>query len=266
MASELNFLTETTPNPAEVGIKVKVNANQLNPTTMPAIGTAYNMINKIITNPRVSECGFGSYVYTSASQEGNDIWLHFGKPKTEAEKNTPFRTSYSTRFYPWPPVLETLKIVGTNTFPQVVNTGYNTVKAPRFFPRYRFRPTPSVSSVIKIEQFLSPTPYDGQALIHSQPIPTEISGHYLGMNVSFPRCLHPLVVLDENVPGAFVVEGQGTIDVPAKGNATRQIFPATNFLDWRMFILEDQCQPVGGLYLRERVTIYPPFRPANIEN
>ncbi len=266
MASEINFLTEITPNPAEVSIKVKVDANQLNPLTIPTIGLAYNKINKTITNPRVSECGFGSYEYISATQDGNDIWLHFGKPKTPQEKNTPFRTSYSTRFYPWPPVLEMLKIVGTSAFPQVVNTGYNTVKAPRYFPRYRYRPTPSVSSIIKIEQFLAPTPFDGQALIHQQPIPTEISGQYLGMSVSFPRCLHPKVILDENVPGAFVVEGQGTVDVPTTGNANRQIFPATNFLDWSPFVLEDQCQPVGGLYLRERITIYPPFRPPPIVN
>ena len=266
MASELNFLTEVTPNPEEVSIKVKVDGNQLSPLSMPTLGLAYNRISKNITNPRVNECGFGEYVYISSSGDGNDIWLHFGKPKTAAEKNTPFRTSYSTRFYPWPPVLELLKIVKTTTFPQTVNTGSTTITAPRYFPRYKYRPTPSVNSVIKIEQFLAPTPFDGQALIHPQPIPNEISGHYLGMNVSFPKCLHPKVILDENVPGAFVVEGQGTVDVPVQGSINRQVFPATNFLDWATFILEDQCQPVNGLYLRERITIYPPFRPQSIEN
>lgn len=266
MPVELNFLVETTPNPAEVSFKVKVDGNQLNPDSMPTIGLPYNKINSSITNPRVNECGFGDYVYINATQEGGDIWLHFGKNKTTDEKNTPFRTSYSTRYYPWPPVLETLKLVSTTKFPQTVNTGSGTVTAPRFFPRYKFRPTPSVNSVIKIEQFLAPTPFDGQALIHPQPIPTEISGHYLGMSISFPRCLHPLVVLDEYVPGANVVEGQGTINVPTTGSTSRQVFPATNFLDWSPFILEDQCQPVGGLYLRERITIYPPFRPAEIQN
>ena len=163
-------------------------------------------------------------------------------------------------------MLESLRIVQTDEFPQAVNTGSKTATAPRYFPRYKFRPTPSVNSVIKIEQFLAPTPFDGQALIHPQPLPTEISGHYLGMSVTFPRCLHPLVILDENVPGAFLVDGQGTINVPLSGNLTRQTFPATNFLDWAPFILEDQCQPVGGLYLRERITVYPPFRPVATEN
>lgn len=266
MASELNFLTETTPNPAEVSIMVKVDGNQLNPTSIPTLGLPYKQIDKSITNPRVNECGFGDYVYTFMSGGGADIWLHFGKPKTTVEKNTPFRVSYSTRYYPWPPVLELLKLVKTTQFPQSVFNGTTTVTAPRFFPRYKYRPTPSVNSVIKIEQFLAPTPFDGQALIHPQPIPTEISGHYLGMSISFPRCLHPLVVLDENVPGATVVEGQGTINVPVTGSINRQVFPATNFIDWAPFILEDQCQPSGGLYLRERITIYPPFRPISIEN
>ena len=102
MPVELNFLVETTPNPAEVSFKVKVDGNQLNPDSMPTIGLPYNRISSSITNPRVNECGFGSYVYISATQEGGDIWLHFGKDKTAQEKNTPFRTSYSTRYYPWP--------------------------------------------------------------------------------------------------------------------------------------------------------------------
>ena len=265
MASELNFIVETTPNPAEVSFKVKADGNQLNPDSMPTIGLPYKNISDQITNPRTGE-GFDDYVYINATQEDNDVWLHFGKPKTTTEKNTPFRVSYSTRYYPWPPVLESLRIVQTDEFPQAVNTGSKTVTAPRYFPRYKFRPTPSVNSVIKIEQFLAPTPFDGQALIHPQPLPTEISGHYLGMSVTFPRCLHPLVILDENVPGAFLVDGQGTINVPLSGNLTRQTFPATNFLDWAPFILEDQCQPVGGLYLRERITVYPPFRPVATEN
>lgn len=267
MASELNFLTETTPNSEEICFKVKVDGNQLNPDSIPAYYTPYNKISSSITNPRVNECGFGDYIFINSTQEGSDIWLHFGKNKTQQEKNTPFNVVYSTRYYPWPPVLELLRIVRTNTFPQSVYNGTTTVTAPRYFPRYKYRPTPSVNSVIKIEQFLSPTPYDGQALIHPQPIPTEISGHYLGMSITFPRCLHPLVVLDENVPGAVVVEGQGTVNVPVTGSLTRQVFPATNFTEWAPFILEDQCQSTdSGLYIRERITIYPPFRPISIEN
>lgn len=265
MPSELNFIVETTPNPAEVCFKVKADGNQLNPDSMPSLGLPYKNLSDQVANPRTGE-GFDDYVFINSTQEGDDIWLYFGKNKTTQEKNTPFRVSYSTRYYPWPPVLELLKIVRTDEFPQVVNTGTKTVTAPRYFPRYKYRPTPSVNSVIKIEQFLAPTPFDGQALIHPQPIPTEISGHYLGMSVSFPRCLHPKVILDENVPGAFVVEGQGTVEVPVTGSLTTQVFPRTNFLDWAPFILEDQCQPVNGLYLRERITVYPPFRPTSIEN
>lgn len=263
MASQgINFLVEPTPNPAEVSFRVRQDANQLKLTNIPAIGQTYKS-SKLGTMPRVDE--FGDYVYTFMSSEGDTIWLHYGKAKTTVEKNTPFRTSYSTRYYPWPPVLEVLRLVKTTEFPQSVYNGTTTVTAPRYFPRYVYRPTPSVNSRIKIEQFLAPTPFDGQALIHSQPIPTEISGQYLGMSINFEKCLHPKVVFDENVPGAIYVDGQGTTEVPLLSSNLRQVFPATNFTDWAPFILEDQVQPVNGLFLRERITVYPPFRPTPIE-
>ena len=265
MGTPIDFYTVSTPNPAEVAFYITVDANQLNPGNVPAVGTPYKRINTSFVNPRVNECGFGDYMYTYMAPSGDSLQLFFGKPKTQVEKNTPFRTVYSVRYYPWPPVLEDLRILKTTAFPQSVWNGTATVTAPRYFPRYRYRPTPSINSVIKIEQFLAPTPYDGQALIHPQPTPTEVSGYYLGMSVSFPKCLHPKIVLDENIPGAVVVEGQGTVDVPRTNSSTKQVFPATNFLDWAPFILEDQVQPVSGLFLRERVTIYPPFRPQPIE-
>lgn len=263
MASQgINFLVEPTPNPAEVSFRVRQDANQLKVTNIPAIGQTYKS-SKLGTMPRVDE--FGDYVYTFMTSEGDTLWLHYGKNKTTVEKNTPFRTVYSTRYYPWPPVLEVLRLVKTDTFPQSVSTPTETVTAPRYFPRYVYRPTPSVNSVIKIEQFLAPTTYDGQGLIHPQPLPTEINGNYLGLSINFEKCLHPKVVFDENVPGAVYVDGQGTIEVPLLSASLKQSFPATNFLDWAPFILEDQVQPVNGLFLRERVTIYPPFRPAPVE-
>lgn len=258
----INFLVEPTPNPAEVSFRVRQDANQIKLNSVPVIGQTYRS-SKLGTMPRVDE--FGDYVYTYMSSEGDTLWLHYGKDKSAVEKNTPFRVSYSTRYYPWPPVLEVLRLVKSLTFPQTVNVGTTIVAVPRYFPRYVYRPTPSVNSRIKIEQFLSPTPYPGQSLIHSQPIPTEISGQYLGMSVTFEKCLHPKVVFDENVPGAVYVEGQGTTEVPRVSSSLEQVFPATNFIDWAPFILEDQVQPVNGLYLRERITIYPPFRPPSIE-
>ena len=282
-----NFFTETTPDPAELSIRVRVGANQMNPSTMPALGQAYNALAKSIVNPRVAENGFGNYVFinsTQSTQDGEHIWLHFGKPKTTVEMNTPFRTSYSTRFYPWPPVLELLRIIQSTDFPHVVYNGKDYLRSPRYFARYKYRPTPSINSVIRIDQFLAPTPWPGQALIHQQPIPTEISGSYLGLSVSFPRCLHPKVILDDSLgpglitdqtgkpittngsPSTVVLFNQGTTTIPFTGNVQQQVFPATNFLDWAPFVLEDQCQPVNGLYLRERITVIPPVRPIEIQN
>ena len=133
--------------------------------------------------------------------------------------------------------------------------------APRYFAKYSFKPTPNVSSVVMIEEFLAEVPYPQNVLTHIQPIPTDISGDFLGLSLNFPRCLHPKVIFETNVPGASKVSGQGTVDVTGSWNPTKQEFPATNFLDWAPFIIEDDVRPVNGQFYRSRVTIYPPVPP-----
>lgn len=259
MASpEIKLEVVPTPNPNEFSVRVWQDANQMKLTAAPTLGELYSA-SDIPTLPRRQD--FANYVYCYSSKEGDDIWFYYAKPKTTTERNTPFRTVFSTRQYPWPPVLYNIDIWQTSDFPQTVYNGTTTLSAPRYFPKYRFKPTPTVSSLIKIEQYLSEVPYSQAELTHSQPIPTEINGNFLGLSINFPRCLHPKVVFDANIPGGTKVMGQGTVEANSNWNSNKQIFPATNFLDWAPFVIEDQVQPVNGQFLREKITIFPPVQP-----
>ena len=247
-----------TPNPSEVALRVWQDANQMGLDSIPTIGQSY-IDTGLPVRPKMEE--FKNYVYVYMSKERDDVWFYFAKPKTVIERNTPFRTTFSTRQYPWPGVLYNIDIYKTVEFPQSTNNGSGVVTAPRYFSKYRFKPTPNVSSVVKIEEFLAEVPYPQSVLTHIQPIPTDISGDFLGLSINFPRCLHPKVAFDTNVPGAQKIVGQGTVEVNGLWNPSKQIFPATNFLDWAPFILEDDVRPVNGQFYRSRITIYPPIPP-----
>lgn len=262
MASpEIKLEVVPTPNPDEFSVRVWQDANQMKLTATPTLGELYSE-SDIPTLPRRQD--FADYIYCDSSKEGDDIWFYYAKPKTAAERNTPFRTTFGTRQYPWPGVLYSLDIYKTTEFPQTVYNGTSTISAPRYFAKYVFKPTPNVSSVVKIEEYLSDVPYSQADVTHAQPVPTDINGDFLGLSINFPRCLHPKVVFDNNVPGAQKITGQGTVDASGNWNPNKQIFPATNFLDWAPFVIEDDPQLVNGQYYRRKVTIYPPVSPQKV--
>lgn len=208
--------------------------------------------------------GYGDYVYLRSEKEGADyVTLFFGKPKTTQQRNKPFNYWYDTRQYTWPAVLEDLWVAKVIGFPQAVNVGENTETADRLLPRYRYRPAVSHNSVIKVEQFLSDVAWPESELIHAQPMPTDIDGFYVGLSIRFERCLHPTVIFPR-LGSESVTYGVGASPVPMGRNVNRQIFPATNFLDWSPFVIEDRQQPTNGLWLRERVTIFPPSPPEEV--
>jgi hypothetical protein len=42
------------------------------------------------------------------------------------------------------------------------------------------------------------------------------------------------------------------------------VFPATNFTDWQPYVLDDEQEPVDGMYLRQKKTILPPTQPETV--
>jgi hypothetical protein len=226
--------------------------------------TPYSQFTWAGTLPRVQD--FGDYRYVSCRKaSAGTMTFFFGKPRTEREKNTPFKTWRSTRHYVWPAVLLDLYFIRSSFTINTFN-GQTTESATRYLPRFRsVDPTPH-DSLIKIRQYLSDTPWGEEELVHPQPVPTPIDGSYLNTQVRFARCLHRRVTLPELVPGAQIVAGAGMEGSDRNGTPREQVFPATNFADWVKFDIEDSVQLVNGLYLRERITIYPPNRGEPTQN
>jgi len=211
------------------------------------------------------DTAFANYVYLKCDKADADhMNFYFGKAKTPEQRNTPFQQFEDTRQYTWPAVLLDLYLVQSSVN-QYINTGSSSTEVPRIFPRYHYKPGVAYNSNVLVKQFLAEVPWKRSDLTHAQPVPTDINGSYIGApNINFPRCLHPTVKFPELVPGAQVISGAGVIDSPLGRNPMYQIFPATNFIDWQPFIIEDRQQPVNGLFLREMIQIFPPPPPRKV--
>jgi len=256
-----DFNLVATPNPEEFTIAITVASDEVNKNLrlqngILEVGTPYKKLSWSPAFKRVEE--FGDYGYTYATTGNATTTFFFAKKRSVEEKNTPFKTFWAKRQYPWPAVLYDLYLVDAKNFPQSTYNGTETVTAATYLQRRLYQPSISYNSEIRVEQFLSDTPWSRSDLSHPQPVPTEIDGSYLNIDINFPKCLHPEIRFPELVPDAQIVLGAGVVN-PTRTRAPReQIFPATNFTDWQPFYIDDDVQPTNGLYLRERVRIYPP--------
>lgn len=249
----------STPSPLEVSFRILADAVQFRPDDLPYENQPFITCEYPKIKPKFLTDYYPDYVYTYASRDSDGLWLYFARPKTDAERDTPFKTFYTTRNYPWPAVLEDLYVVKSSI--PITASGQ---EAPRFLPRARYRPAVSVDSICRVDQYLSAIEWPKTTFIHQQPVPTDVNGSYLGVSVDFPRCLHPTIVFPETDPASTVVYGIGVQEVPAGRNPTRMTFPATNFTDWAPFVISDRQEPTNGVWLRERVTIYPPQLPDTV--
>jgi hypothetical protein len=207
---------------------------------------------------------YGDYVYLkSGKPDADHILLYFGKQKTVADRSKPFNTYAATRQYTWPAVLEDQFVNKVVDFPLTVNTSTGVRQTDRLLPRYRYRPPVPYNSIVRVEQFLSDVAWKESDLTHEQPVPTDIDAFYVGLQINFQRCLHPRLEFP-NVNAEQTVHGVGVTPAPPGRNSMKQIFPATNFLDWAPFVIQDDQIPVDGLWLREKITIFPPPNPDDI--
>ena len=254
-----------TPNPSEIMFRVKQPGAIFNSTQMPTIGTPYNQCDILPVKSMVQLQGYGSYVYVMCQRDKENMWFYFGKAKTQAERDTPFRTYYTKQNHPWDAVLEDIYFVkGSKYVSTTLGEATAVTVEPVYYPRYRYRPAVTVNSLVRIDLYLAEVPWDKAKFRHEQPVPTDVQGSYQGIDVSFPRCLHGKVTFPEAVPGAQVVTGVGMENPPSGRNPSKMIFPATNFTDWAPFVISDEEEPVNGLYLRQKKTIVPPTMPETV--
>lgn len=275
---ESDFQIHSTPDPTQFTVSMRVPDQTFNPELIQRPGSPI-VLRRLLpykeTGWALREGGrvkeYGDYVYSFCRDDGPGFKrFFFVKPKTQEERNTPFETIWSSRPVSWPAVLEDLWFIRTNR-------GLATEYA---YARRRYRPAVNVASQIRIDHYLSEVPWSKQATTHEEPIPTEVSGtmlvvvgsgggtRLLPINVDIGKCLHPEVILSGplNVASAERIPNAGTIPQSYVGNPTgNQVFPPTNMGDWQTYVLQDTVQPVGGLYLREKVTVFPPKRGEALE-
>ena len=262
-----DFNLVSTPDPEEFTIAVTVASDEVNKNLRLLngkleVGTPYKRLCWSPAFKRVEE--FGDYGYTYATTGNATTTFFFARKHSAEEKNTPFKQWDSTQNYPWPSVLEDLYFVRDPNFSQASYDGTTTQTAPTILPRYVFRPGVTVDCRIQIKQFLSDTPWSSSTVTHPQPIPTAINGSYIGVSVDFPKCLHPRIIFPEFLQNPQIVLNAGVVNPTRTRAPEQQIFPATNFGDWRPFVISDTVQPTNGLYLREMVKIFPPIRGESI--
>jgi len=261
------FQTVTTPNPTELAFYQLVADTSMRPDKIPAVETTYaQWVATFGPGIRKAE-GWDTYVYTF-TEDGPNIEgtqyraFYFGKARTQEERDTPFQEFVTNRNYAWPPVLEEIgffrdydvPINSPSYLPSVM------AQAPRIYVRKKLVPAVVCDSRCKVQRFLSETPWPAAAFQHMQPIPTDVSWQFLSNSDGVPRCLHPDVTITSDLNGGNIVQGSGSPGATVAQSAN-QFFPATNMSDWAPFVLEDTQQPVKGLWLREKVTIFPPIRP-----
>lgn len=195
---------------------------------------------------------FADFVYTEQGDDTkNGGTVLFAKNKTVAQAMVPYRTLTRKGNHYWHTILVKLTPVLVSGFPLAVSVGSGSTNtnAARYVMREVYIPAATEGTIFKTEYFSSPRPFSiGKSRV---PIASAVTYDLINRRGGFPECLHDKLV----IPAVSTITGQS---LPA------QIFPETNFTTWEPYILTDDQKLVNGVYLRERVTCFPPPFPEEV--
>lgn len=267
-----------TPNPSLFGFVVRVPQDKisLEPQLCPQEGDLFKTLGLknnvsmgwIPDNALATDGRFGLYVYVQKSSDAKNGNINFiyGPPRTEEQKNTPYRETTVKRNHPWPPMLLGLVLIPDYTFLRT-GKGYDPdtneiseVVAPNYYVREVYVPGVNEGTKMVKREYFSPTKYDiPQTPV---PVPTSVSYDINGVRGSFPECLHPKIEIISTRSGiAQVVAGV----VSSVGGALEgQIFPATNFEEWAPYIATDTQELTEAGWYRVQMIAIPPEMPDTI--
>jgi hypothetical protein len=263
-----------TPNPSEFAFAVNVPQDTVgkNPTFAPQPGDLFKNLGVVngksygwIPDPALAQddrFGLYEYVQMAAFKAGDDAMFIYGKPKTAAQKDTPFREIPEFGNHYWPPMLLLLKFIPDRNFPITTQgAGGQMIVGYRHYVREVFIPGANEGSMFITREYFAPTQFEiGQAAV---PEPTAVSYDYLGARGSFPECLHERIRIPA-MRTAFASYTTGGGSAGASGVLAGQIFPATNFTEWAPYILSDKQTLTEGGWHRIQVEVYPPPIPDTI--
>jgi len=238
------FQTIPTADPSESAFVITIDDTVVNPTNIPAAGSRFADW-ELGQKFRDDSLLWANYVLVDAvnSSPGTRAFV-FGKKKTAAEKLIPFETYHDSELYNWPAVVERIRNV---SYEQGSSSVYSV-------PNYAIKSAVNFESVVKIETFQDAEPWPLADLQHRKPIPDELMLNDSDRPIT---CLHPKITVRiaanfSSTYGGFVKE-----DPMRKPDLT---YPATNFTNWSPFVLRDGQKKSNGLYVRQKVTIFPPIQ------
>lgn len=257
----------TTPNPAEIGLSVRVKDVMLasNPDIFPAStgNIPYSAFNSrssaLLKLDQAYLKGFKDYVFTYPENGGVDklgcgeTILYFAKAKSDAERNTPFKSWFTKKQFTFDAVVSGIMIM----------RDLQIADKPRYFPKYFGLAEYTGPCLFKIEQFLSEVPWNQNSFQATAPQPGDIDATIMFptgvLQIRKSRVLHPDLSIRNPFPNHTSVFYKTGFIPKVNGNTTEFIFPSTNPGGRLPYIQTDSQDPVQGQWLRERVTIYPPF-------
>ncbi len=257
-----------TPNPCELGLRVEVKDSMLaaHPEIFPGQTgiIPYKDFNarssSLLKLNQAYLTGFGDFVY-STCEEGKDvddqgigsIYLYFSKAKTDAQRNTPFKSWFTKKSFTFDAVVSGIMILRDT---QITDK-------PRYFPKYFGLAEYTGPCLFKIEQFLSEVPWNQNSFQSTAPQPGDIDATIMFptglLQIRKSRVLHPDLSIRNPFPNHTSVFYKTGFIPKVNGNTTEFVFPSTNPGGRLPYIQTDSQDPVQGQWLRERVTIYPPF-------
>lgn len=255
-----------TPNPNEWKFVVWVDMYDLNPGSLPTVGTTYSSWALHPKDGLDINSGWGSYIFLDTmSGPPGQVGFIFGKAHSAQEKATAFRSHITYDEVEWPAVLLALGFITDSSAPMqwYSDASFTTLeKRPRPFVRSLYQPSVRTDTKILVEEFLSSTEYSSTDLAHEVPIPSEVNWDFLGTQGVYEKCLHPRIVLKEQQPKGTVLQDAGTDNAPRVFGSNQNLeFPATNFPTWRAYTLKDSQKYVEGQWHRIKLTAYPPRLP-----
>jgi len=217
------------------------------PSNIPVVGTRWRDW-ELGQKDREIDPEWRDYVFvdTVDAAPGRRAFV-FGKLKSEADADVPFESYFDNEFWRWPTVVKQIYKLGVVT---AFNSGASVTSTLGQNRNIVIKPAAEVESMIKVERFLNAVPWSQAKMRHRKPITDD-----LGTLVR--DCLHNDVTLTTET-GVSNNSITTWID-PVLGMQVVMFFPATNFTDWAPFVLRDWQKQVNGMWVREKVTIYPPI-------
>ncbi len=185
----------------------------------------------------------------------------FGRTRTEAERETAFKTEWVKRPHAWPLVLLKLWFEEGNLPLSALGGDGSIQTAARPHERSKYRRGGVYPTWFKVRHLLGERPYrKGRSIT---PITDSINYSFDGLTGSFQDCLHPGCRFPQYQTSGRVVFGAGTPGVEVGGDIVAQEFPPTNMTDWEKHVVEDTTMPVFGdrstMYYRRVVEAIPPI-------